>query len=72
MIYAEGPGNPADRRVAYLLQRSYDKCPVYVNVIESYKGESVIEGVEASVSGERVSVRVTERSGKVRTLDLSL
>ena len=72
MIYAEGPGNPADRTVAYLLERSYSKSPIYINVIETYKGESTIEKVEASVNCGKVSVKVTEKSGDVKTLDLML
>ena len=72
IIYAEGPGNPADRIVSYLLERSYAKCPVYVNVIETYKGESVISNVEASVNNGKVSVKVTEKSGEIKTLDLNL
>ena len=72
MIYAEGPNNPADRNVSYLLERSAEKCPVYVNVLEAYKGESVISTVEASVSDGTVSVKVTEKSGKVRTLEVKI
>ena len=72
MIYAEGPNNPADTNVAYLLERSSDKCPVYVNVVETFETESVIDKVEASVKDGAVSVKVTEKSGKVRILDLKV
>ena len=72
MIYAEGPNNPADRNVSYLLERSTEKCPVYVNVLEAYKDESVISTVEASVSDGTVSVKVTEKSGKVRILEVKI
>jgi hypothetical protein len=72
MIYAEGPGNPADRKVSYLLERSFSKCPVYVNVIETYKGDSVVDKVEASVNNGKVAVKVTEKSGNVKTLELKI
>ena len=72
MVYAEGPNNPADTSVSYLLERSYSKCPVYVNVIEAYKSESVIDKVEASVECGKVSVKVTEKSGKEKKLEVTL
>ncbi len=72
MIYAQGPNNPADTNVSYLIERSYDENPIYVNVIESYKTESKIESVKASVNGRRVTVSVTERSGEIKKLDLEL
>ena len=72
MVYAEGPDNPADKNVSYLLERTEAKCPVYVNVVETYKGESVIENVEMSVCDGKVSVWVTEKSGKARNLELNI
>lgn len=72
MIYAEGPNNPADKNVSYLLERSTAKCPIYVNVIEAYKGESVISKVEASVSDGTVSVKVTEKTGRIRALEVEI
>jgi hypothetical protein len=72
MVYAEGPNNPADKKVAYLLERTKAKCPVYVNVIEAYKTDSVIGRVEAEVKDGKVHVTVTEKSGKVRTLSVAL
>ena len=72
LIYAEGPNNPADTNVSYLLERSQDKCPIYVNVIESYKDNSKISKVEASVNDGRVIVKVTEVSGRVRELDITI
>lgn len=72
IIYAEGPNNPADTNVSYLLERSYEENPIYVNVIESYKTDKRIESVKASVNGTRVSVTVTEISGRIKTLDIEL
>ncbi len=72
MIYAEGPNNPADTNVSYLIERSYDENLIFVNVIESYKNESKIESVKASVNGRRVTVSVTEKSGEIKKLDLEL
>ncbi len=72
MVYAEGPNNPADKNVSYLLERTYAKCPVYVNVVEMYKDSSVIANVEASVKDEKVFVTVTEVSGKVRKLEVRI
>ena len=72
MVYAEGPDNPADKNVAYLLERTNAKCPVYVNVIETYKGESVIDKVELSVNGGKVCAKVTEKNGRIRTLNLEI
>ena len=72
VIYATGPDNPANKNVAYLLERTNEKCPVYVNVIETHKGISVIASVEASVENGAVSVTVTQRDGKIRRLNVKI
>lgn len=72
LIYAEGPNNPTDTNVSYLLERSYDENPVYVNVIESYKSEPKIASVKATVTDGKVTVTVTEKCGKTRTLNVDI
>ena len=72
LVYAQGPAKPANHKVSYLLERSYAKCPVYVNVVETYKTDSVIEKVEAYVSNNEATVTVTEKCGKVRTVKVNI
>lgn len=72
MVYAEGPNNPADTNISYLLERSYSKCPVYVNVIEAYKGESVIERVDAKIDGGKVAVTVVLKNGNTKHLEVNV
>jgi len=72
IVNAEGPNNPADKKLSYLIERTSAECPVYVNVIEAYKGSSVISSVEASIDSGVVTVKVTETSGRVRTLSVEI
>ena len=72
MIYAQAPDNPADKRVSYLLERTNEKCPVYVNVIEAHKAGGVISSVEATVENGTVCVTVTEHSGRTRSLKVNI
>jgi len=71
-IFAEGPGNPTNTTVAYLLERTNKKCPIYVNVIEAYKGNSVIDSVDIKTENKKVYVTVSEKGGRIRrtTVDL--
>ena len=69
LLYAEGPGKPANEKLSYLLERTNAKCPIYVNVVETYENESVIDKVEASVEGRLVRVKVIEKSGRIREFE---
>ena len=72
LIFAEGPGNPTNETVTYLLERTNKKCPIYVNVIEAYKDEPVIDSVDIKISDQKAFVTIIEKSGKLRhtTVDL--
>lgn len=72
LIMAEGPDNPANRNVAYLLERTTESSPVFVNVIEAFKDTPTVKEVCASLEGGKVTVNVTENSGKLRTLTVEL
>ena len=72
LMLAEGPNNPANTKVSYLIERTTEKCPVYVNVIEAYQGDPTVKSVSASVKDGKVNVTVTEASGKIRTLTVNL
>ena len=72
LIFAEGPGNPANETVSYLIERTNEKCPVYVNVIEAYKGESIINSVKIDCLGRNIRVVVNEKCGKTRTLNIDI
>ena len=64
IIYAKGPNTPASTNVSYLLERTYEKCPTFVNVIEAHKGESIIRSVNIEKDKGAVTVTVTEKSGR--------
>ena len=71
ILYAKGPANPAVKDVSYLMLRSYDSCPVYLNVIEAHKpGQSVIESVSAERCGDILRGSVKEQSGKSTHVDI--
>lgn len=72
LIFAEGPNNPADKKISYLLERSTEKSPTFVNVIETYRDESVIDSVKIERLENEVKITVTEKSGKVRNLAVKL
>ena len=72
LVFGEGPNNPADVNVAYLLERSSEKCPTFVNVIETHKGEGVIDSVRIERGDNSIKVSITEKNGKIRTLDVKL
>lgn len=72
LIFAKGPNNPATTSVSYLLERTAEKSPIFINVIEAYKSDSVISSVEICSTDGRIEVTVTEKSGKVRRLKIKL
>lgn len=72
LVFAEGPNNPADQKVSYLLERTYEKSPTFVNVIETYRGESTIASVDVVRDEKIIKVTVTEKCGKVRNLEVKL
>lgn len=72
LIFAEGPNNPASTNVSYLLERTYEPSPVFVNVIEAHRKDPVIGHVDISVKGDRVLVLVTEVSGRKRRLEVNI
>ena len=72
LVFAEGPDNLADKNVAYLLERSTEKCPTFVNVIETHNGEPVIDSVKIERGEDFVKILVTEKNGKNRVLDVKI
>lgn len=63
-IYAKGPANPSTYDISYIIQRTADQSTIYINVIEAYSSESVIENVEISEENKKVYVKITEKCGK--------
>lgn len=63
-VYAKGPANPASRLLSYHMLRTYEASPLFVNVIEAYKGESNILSAEATLNSDILTVKVVEKSGK--------
>jgi hypothetical protein len=72
LIFAEGPNNPASTKVSYLLERTYEPSPVFVNVIEAHRNDPIIDSVDISVKDDRVFVVVTEVSGRKRRLEVNI
>ena len=65
MLLSYGPNNPSTGDIAYLLERSYDRCPVYANVIDFYRDEPNVLGVEYIHGEGSLTVRVTEKDGSI-------
>ena len=69
LVFAKGPDCPSTSLISYLIERSNERCPLYVNVIEAHRhGEAVIDKVDVSVTGDEVTVTVYEKSGKIFTI----
>jgi hypothetical protein len=66
MLLCYGPNNPSTSDVAYLVERSFEKCPVYVNVIELYRDEPTVRDVQIAHDGDTVTVRVAHADGSER------
>ena len=64
-VFAKGPNNPASSLVSYHMLRTFDDSPLFVNLIESYSAESIISSAVATISGDTLTIRVVEKSGKV-------
>lgn len=62
-IYAKGPANPSTYDICFILESTTERKAVYVNVIEAYKGESVIDKVEFTKDEREVNVTILEKSG---------
>lgn len=72
LIFAEGPNNPASTDVSYLLERSCEASPVFINVIEAHQGEPVIQSVDITVGETDVLVSIVEKMGNKRRLTLKI
>ena len=73
LIFAKGPDCPSTSLLSYLIERSKETSPVYVNVIEAHRHEeSSIDKVDISVNGDNVEVTVYEKGGKIFTVSENL
>ena len=65
LIFAKGDNNPATSKISYVMERCFEKEPIYVNVIEAYKDKnSVIAKVDAVNENGKITVTVYEKNGK--------
>lgn len=61
LIYALGPNNPSTSDISYIIERSYDKKVVFVNVIEAHRrGEAVINSVDINLENDEITVHKTD------------
>ena len=59
--YALGPNNPSTSDISYIIERSYDKKVVFVNVIEAHRrGEAVIDSVDINLENDGITVHKTD------------
>ena len=72
LILAYGPSNPSTSDLSYVLERSYERCPVYANVIDVYRDEPNVRSVEYIHGETTLTVRVTETSGRVNEVKFDL
>ncbi len=69
MIYAKGPANPSTRDISFLLEKTNDKKTVYVNIIEAYQDEALIDTVDIKNENGKITVTITEKNGKIRNFE---
>lgn len=71
LIYALGPNNPSTSDISYIIQRSYDKRVVFVNVMEAHKdGNKIIKSVD--VDRENSKITITKNDEKKMCLSLKI
>ncbi|MBE7027260.1 MAG: alginate lyase family protein [Ruminococcaceae bacterium] len=46
VIFAKGPNNPSIDEISYIIQRTNAKNVTYINVVEAYKDDAVVESVQ--------------------------
>lgn len=69
IIYAKGPANPSTYDISYILERTTDKKVLYVNVIEAYKGESLISTVDIVNENGLIKVTIAEKNGNIKKFE---
>ena len=72
LVKAEGPGKPADRKLAYLIERTSQKCHTFLNLIEIYKGAPAVSSVYYETSAKGIIIKVTLAGGGVKSYELPL
>ena len=72
IIFAKGPSNPANKSLSYLIERTSERCPIFINVIEAYRSDSVISSVEIEKTDNSVEVTVKEKTGTIRNLSIRI
>ena len=72
IIFAKGPSNPANKSLSYLIERPSERCPIFINVIEAYRPDSVISSVEIEKTDNSVEVTVKEKTGTIRNLSIRI
>lgn len=65
--YAKGPANPSTHDICFIIEKTNERKAVFVNVIEAYKGEAVIDKVEIAKENKEVRVKILEKSGTEKT-----
>ncbi len=71
LIFAKGHASPPSTDASFIIERTCEKSPIYINVIEAYReGEGVIESVDAKYCCGELTVAVTECGGATREFKL--
>ncbi len=65
VFVAKGPDNPSTTDIFYVIERSFDKSVVFVNVIEAYKVSSKISKLDVNFSDGLVDIRIEEKTGRI-------
>lgn len=65
VFVAKGPDNPSTTDIFYVVERSFDKSVVFVNVIEAYKVSSKISKLDVNFRDGLVDIRIEEKTGRI-------
>ncbi len=68
IIFAKGPNNPSTDEVSYIIERTNAKNVTYINVVEAYQGDSVVESVE--YVGDKLII--CEKDGEKREISTQI
>jgi len=69
IIYAKGPANPSTHDICYILERTNNQNTVYVNVIEAYKEDALIDTVNIINNDSYIKVEITEKDGNKKIFE---
>lgn len=65
-----GPGNPSYTDLTYIIERARGERATFAHVVETSRGEGVVQDVSFDRAGDGLCIRVSHRDGSMRVIAL--